>query len=346
VIDRSVAIGTIKALMTTYLKTGAVVCPSGAIDQDVWSLLEKNRLANILSITGSMAYADAANLYRSAIWSMTSRSLTTIYKLSKILGECNIGHIFLKGPLLAKQLYADPFFRMATDVDILIDKKDLGIAIPLMRRHSYDLLPECRSLYWRAFLGEQHFVTEDDALTTLDLHTNVRHPAGFSGGLTQALLKNRMDMALGNLSVSVPDGPDAYLLAAIYLVKSLLKQEPAAGHALDCALLKKMIGADGIRLAAERARDRGLATIEAFAQHISADLNDDESYLDPRRDRLRSRFEGPALWERIIEARSYSGVSRSIAVMASCDGVYPAAGSIAWEIARKVAQKACHAGLF
>ncbi|MFC6743606.1 nucleotidyltransferase family protein [Methylobacterium tardum] len=274
---------------------------------------------------------------------------SAVYNYAALSGACGRGipHVFIKSPLLTHDLYGDYFFRMSTDVDVLVTAADRTRALRVLDELDFRLNEECRTLYWRTFMGEQHLEPLRPDFLTVDLHTTIRHPAGYAPDLTRGILAGRTMTALGDGHVPVPNPSDAFLLAAVYLLKALLKYEPAGSHLLDLTVMHQRLDVEDARGITVLASARGLNRTTAFARDaVMALLAPEIETVSSDAGPLRCALGGDDLWTRLLAPSEAGPLRRARCVAASCDRLSGSLRAISWEIGRKLAQKAAHARLF
>jgi hypothetical protein len=329
-------------LMRDYADGGGRERRAEALTPAAWRLLEDNRLLNLCD----PADHSGLDAHREAIWSMNAPALYTITRVSRSLAREDIPHVFIKSPLLTHALYADHFFRMSTDVDVLIAAADRPRALRVLDGLGFRLSEACRTLFWRTFLGEQHLDPARPDFLTVDLHVTIRHPAGYAPDLTREILAGRVRVALGDAQVPVPNTSDAFLLAAIYLLKALLKYEPAGSHLLDLAVMYGRLDGEAMRAVTAMASARGLERTAAFAREAVTALLEPDVGWSVDAGPFRQALGDDELWTRLLAPSQAKPLNWVRCVAASCDRPSDRLRAVGWEVGCRLAQKAAHAGLF
>ncbi|WP_267424462.1 nucleotidyltransferase family protein [Methylobacterium sp. GC_Met_2] len=329
--------------MRDYAGRGVQADRGDTVTPAAWRVLEDNRLLNLCDP------ADRTDIdrHREAIWSMNAPALYTIAQLSRRLAADEIPHVFIKSPLLTHALHGDPFFRMSTDVDVLVSAADRTRALRVLDALGFQLSAACRTLFWRTFMGEQHLDPTRPDFLTVDLHTMARHPAGYAPGLTRSILAGRMMTALGDGHVPVPNPSDAFLLGAVYLLKSLLKYEPAGSHLLDLAVMHGRLDPERQQSITALAAARGLKRTTAFARDAVRMLLEPEIGTASRDAApLRRALSGDEFWIRFLAPSECGPLGRVRCIAASCDRPSDTLKAVGWDTGRWLARHAADAGLF
>jgi hypothetical protein len=215
-------------------------------------------------------FRQAAAASRYAAFTMNSVNLSTIGKVTSIMMRDNIEFIMYKGPLLQQQLYGDLFLRSSTDIDLLVHSLDFERAGKSLIAHDYVLPPECRSLWWRHFLGEQHFFSRQKGVATVDLHHRVQQPGAPAPRHMSTFFSCPRWTRVGSWEVPVLSATNTALISAMSLVKAVVLREPAGAYVCDFAkavLAMDEAGRESLRAQADR---QALGETLAFAGYCAA----------------------------------------------------------------------------
>ena len=165
----------------------------------------------------------------------------TLSRNAEILHEClritrhfcsrSVAHLFIKGPIQQFALHEDYFVRPSLDIDILVAGSDYDRSITALREIDYEVAS--KSLWWRAFLGEQHLSRRDRLAPTVDLHYRLQQPGSpaprdLSGSFADSGSCAFLDHELPRLGDA-----DIPLLSALSIVKALYHRDCAGSHVAD-----------------------------------------------------------------------------------------------------------------
>src|SRR5262249_55519245 len=81
-----------------------------------------------------------------------------------------------KGPISQKLVYGNCFSKPSLDIDLLVSPSEYDTASRVIKNNGFNLIEECASLWWKYFLGEQHFLSSDHLPLTIDLHYRTHQP--------------------------------------------------------------------------------------------------------------------------------------------------------------------------
>jgi len=94
---------------------------------------------------------------------------TSLRSLLQTFRRSSLSVIPLKGPLLARALYPDPVIRPASDLDLLIQREDIGKADALLREMGYRRAPDAHSWEFDLTYDQATFYVHEELLP-VDLH--------------------------------------------------------------------------------------------------------------------------------------------------------------------------------
>ena len=112
------------------------------------------------------------------------------------------------------------------------------------------------TIWWRTFLGEQHYYNPGKA--PVDLHHRIQQPGCPSPRSLTKFWKSSVCVSVGKLPVSSLSPLHACLLSCMNLVKALSTREAAGAHAWDLATYLAACSPDDVRVLSAAARDVGL----------------------------------------------------------------------------------------
>jgi hypothetical protein len=224
----------------------APVAPVAGIDWEAFvRLAQDNRLLLMAaegmrpSLAALPSLAQAVDRYRAATLCLNGAHLTTLRKVTTAFAEANIDVVVIKGPAAQYALYGDYFIRPSTDIDLLVAPAEFARAGAALERLGYELPAECRSPWWRIFLGEQHFLTA--YAPPVDLHHRTQQPGSPSPRAPSRLLREKSEIVVGAASTPVLSPRHACLLSCMSVVKAISAREACAAHVCDIvASLRRM----------------------------------------------------------------------------------------------------------
>lgn len=206
------------------------------------AIAKQNKLSLIMSeglalsgVQRSPEYQQAVQGRRNMTVMLNTLNLSTIRHCVPLLVEAGIETIVFKGPLHQQAIFGTYFMRPSTDLDILVAEADFDRASRLLCEAAFELPENCRSPWWRTFLGEQHFLSLSGGRTTIDLHHRVQQPGCPAPRLIGEFFSHAETQVVGTLPVLTLSSTHRTLLAAIGLVKAVFHREPAGAYACDIA---------------------------------------------------------------------------------------------------------------
>lgn len=214
----------------------------------------------------------AARTFRGRSLLVNSVNLSTIQRVSAALDRDGLAFVVIKGPLQLHALYADYFVRPSSDIDLLVAREDYDRAARVLGTLGYQPAERCRSRWWTHYLGEQHFMADDKALATVDLHHRIQQPGCPAPHELQSYIDEARRVALGHAAVPVLSTVHACLLTAVSFVKAVYHREHSMRYLCDMAvMLRAMSEADCISLR-QTADAQGLRNQLIFAWRCAVDL--------------------------------------------------------------------------
>lgn len=179
--------------------------------------------------------------YRRFILSMNSVNMRSIVEVSAMLLKENVPFILFKGPIMQNYSYNSYFCRPSSDVDILVDRKHIKKCSQVLREAEYFLPAECDRIWWKSFLGEQHFFSCAPNRATVDLHHRLQQPGCPHPRNIAAFLAEPHMHRLNGVDIPCISPIHATLLASMSFIKSLAQRCHSAAYLADfCALLLRL----------------------------------------------------------------------------------------------------------
>jgi hypothetical protein len=136
-----------------------------------------------------------------------------LLRLLRALEAQRLPAIPFKGPALAASAYRNPSLRMSSDLDILVDRRDVARAVALLAEHGYQQVFQHGRLYEaiaRPF-RHAHNLTSDDGRRCVDLHWTLAQRY-FAFALDPRGLWERLETAqLGGAAIRVLAPEDTLL---------------------------------------------------------------------------------------------------------------------------------------
>jgi hypothetical protein len=218
------------------------VSPADADWDRLLELANRNKLAVLLlrglkrgALSAPQRFLAALQDRQDATVRLNTRHLVTLRHLVPILEGNRVETIVIKGPCAQKLLHGDFFAKPSSDVDLLVSRLDFDRASAVIANSGFAVAEECFSLWWKVFLGEQHFLTSDRSRTAVDLHHRTQQPGCPAPWEPELFLVERLTVAVGACKVPTLSRSYAMLLSCMSLAKALVHREPAGGHVCDIA---------------------------------------------------------------------------------------------------------------
>lgn len=225
----------------------------------------------------------AINRYRTTTLAYNGSHLAALGKVSEAFTTAGIGHVVIKGPMAQHALHGDCFLRPSTDIDLLVHRRDFTRSAAALVKMGYTLPEECKSSWWRDFLGEQHFL--HSSAPPVDLHHRLQQP-GCPAPDTSRFLEARAFRSFGGQKIPVLDQRLACLLSCMSLVKGIVHREPAGAHACDVYAHAGTCSDKDLADLDRLSRQLGLHRTLIAGQTIALRLFGQKGQTDPSRDVL------------------------------------------------------------
>lgn len=246
-----------------------VSAPSPAIDADDWAdIIAVGKSCKLLLHLGAGlraagqdipdAFSREEDRFRKLTLAMNGVNIATIANISKTLIHDDLRFIVFKGPLAQRRIYGGYFHRPSSDVDILIDRGDLRRCTALLQEAGYFLPAECDRIWWRAFLGEQHFFSRSPNQATVDVHHRLQQPGCPHPMDVGAFLREPADQELGQVKIPCISPIHEILLASLSFVKSLTQHCHAAAYLLDFCVAASRLDSAGLADLHQRAMEQNI----------------------------------------------------------------------------------------
>lgn len=161
--------------------------------------------------------------------------LRSSLEVKEVLDEIDCKYIFVKGPFQQAIVHGSYSVRYSSDLDILVRRRDFTRVRKRIEELGFSLLS--RSVWWWAFLGEQHLVRNGPRRLAIDLHHQLHQP-GVPGlkFLGQIFDRAHMWAWQGN-TLPILAREDVPLLLALSICKALLSRDTSTGYITDLFVL-------------------------------------------------------------------------------------------------------------
>jgi hypothetical protein len=169
--------------------------------------------------------------YRALTVSLIGANFVTLRAVIEAFSAAHIHVINLKGPVALSALHGDPFIRPSTDIDLLVRRRDFKRAGEVLEANGFLTPRGADTLWWRTFLGEQHYYAEGRA--PIDLHHRIQQPGCPAPRSLEAFWTDRIHASVGKVQTPVLSPTHACLLSCVSLAKAIANREPAGAHAWD-----------------------------------------------------------------------------------------------------------------
>ncbi len=226
------------AVLRAWANGGAVaVAADPETGRAAATLLAQNRLLGLtadllLKAAPDGQVSDTVAAFRRLTAEMNGANLLLMRRLSVVLAKLPVAVVVYKGVVLQTDLYATPFARPASDVDLLTAPSDYDRVATALEAAGYRLDPHTDTLWWRRFLAEQQFRGAADA-QSIDLHHRIQQPGCPMPRRPGRLIASAAPQRFlgGEVLTFRPD--HALLVAAMSLAKALHHREPAGRYVGD-----------------------------------------------------------------------------------------------------------------
>lgn len=196
--------------------------------------------------------------YQAVTMRRNTANLMTIRHVTPLLESRGVKVLVFKGPLQQQRLYGNYFIKPSGDVDLLVAPADYDRASEILRSNGYSLPQQCATPWWRHFLGEQPFLSEDQAKVIVDLHHKTQQPGCPSPRRPDEFLDDREYAAIGEVQIPTLSRPKAALLACMNLAKAMTHREHAGGYVADVAAFVRSAQPGELAQLVGKAEEQGL----------------------------------------------------------------------------------------
>lgn len=194
--------------------------------------------------------------YRALTLSLNGANLVTLRGVIEAFSTAQIDVIGLKGPIALSALHKDAFIRPSTDIDLLVHRRDFKRAGELIKTSGFMAPRGADTIWWRTFLGEQHYYAEGKA--PIDLHHRIQQPDCPAPRSLEAFWKDRTHASVGTAQVAILSPKHAALLSCVSLTKAIAQREAAGAHAWDIAVYIASCSTAQLDALVDGARSMGL----------------------------------------------------------------------------------------
>jgi len=202
--------------------------------------------------------AEMVERYKVRTVSMNARVISDTISVSTMLGERKIPFCVMKGIGQQKGLYGEYFAKPVGDIDILVPPDQYRHARSVLQSHGFAIAGNCRSLWWRLFLGEQHLIKHANPPVTVDLHYRLQQPGSPSPRITGEFIEQRETVNVAGSDIPVISRAHQPLLSCISIVKALFNRQACGGYACDFFASVKDMKDEETRELMHRAERQGL----------------------------------------------------------------------------------------
>lgn len=217
------------------------VVPASIDWDDFLRIAQENRLllmtARTLQESGAATpqrVGDVIRRYRALTFRLNGANLVQFRSVMAALQAAGIEAVGYKGPATLAALYGDGFVRPSTDIDLLVRKRDFRRAGAALERLGYRTPKGADTIWWRRFLGEQHYFSPHGP--SIDLHHLVQQPGCPSPRSLEGFFRSRAEAIPGGTGGAILSPLYSCLVACLSLAKAVANREPAGAYACDIAV--------------------------------------------------------------------------------------------------------------
>jgi hypothetical protein len=238
--------------------------------------------------------------------------LDLLHRLDAALAAAGLRAVILKGALFAERYYPRPSARATTDVDLLVEERDLDAAAAAIGHAGYEAVRDASEARFRREHHHLHFV--HPRALPLELHFHAYRGFGHTLRSEPLLARSRASSSPALRAIRVLAPEDELVFLAVH----------AAAHRFvrlawlfDMRLLLAQMSRDEIEAAGERARGLSYGRPAALAATLLVDV------LGVEHDRVRAFGQLGALREPLL--RGVVGEPESAVLRSATRLVYTAA---------------------
>jgi hypothetical protein len=213
---------------------------------------------------------DDISRYKLLTMSRNTAILHELIRIKETLSAVSIAFVAMKGPVQQHNIHGTYFTRPSSDIDLLVSERDHLRSVTALAQIDYDV--KTTSVWWRAFLGEQHLVKRGPPAPSIDLHYRLQQPGSPAPRSTLPYLLHPGTASF--IGVDLPTLPaDAVsLLCAMSIVKALYNRESAGAHVADLYVSLKAGAREAINSFLTNAREQRIEGTALAALRILAEI--------------------------------------------------------------------------
>lgn len=192
-------------------------------------------------------------------------NLATVREIAPAFAEAGVAFLVLKGPLTQERLHGTYFAKASSDVDILVERKNMERARKVLAQKGFRLAPQCRSLWWRTFLREEHHIAPSAALAPVDLHSGLHQPGTAIPRNLEAMFAQREMVSFAGQAAPAPSSADVAIICVVGFIKALFNRETALIYLTDLRAWLAKNGLCALQALRRRACEQRLTRAVEFA---------------------------------------------------------------------------------
>jgi len=298
--------------------------PSSDAVESALALAADNKLlllvASALDPDLSSVQRDQISRYKLLTMSRNTSILHELVRIRSALRANDIEFIVMKGLVQQHQLHGNYFLRPSSDIDLLVADHDQLKSITALSSLEYEV--KTTSVWWRAFLGEQHLVRRGSPAPSIDLHYRLQQPGSPAPRSTAPYLARPASSTF--LDVALPTLPaDAVpLLCAMSIVKALYHRESAGAHVADLYVSLKVGAPQAIDSFLTNARAQHIEGTALAALRILAEI-------------FGGSFAGYSSSQPILSLVTGRELIRLVFCPTDSDLVWPKRRAVLWELCQR-----------
>lgn len=182
---------------------------------------------------------EASRAFKLFTFKTNGPMLKHIGAASEILSDAKIAHVVYKGPLQQQQTHGHLFHRPSMDIDMLVGREDFITAATALKSAGFEARQNL-SLWWRVFVGQDHFTKNGFSGWSIDLHHRLQEPGVQQPRSSEAFLERPEHTKLDQLTVPLIRKDLVPLVATLNFVKCLSRRRDTladVGHKMSAAHL-------------------------------------------------------------------------------------------------------------
>lgn len=209
------------------------------VDQELMLAAIGSKAESLISAAARDGVVEFAQEARTSLFqferfkrTQNANSAASVLIAQDAMNGAGITCVHFKGAVFQWLLYGNPFYRLSSDADILVNDRDFKSAAEALKAKGLKRRHKGSGFWWERFLEELHF---DDAegVRNVDLHKGIKQPGIPRYNDIADIIERSQPIRFLGCELRVPSLRDTYAILLINFAKALINRQSALGYLLD-----------------------------------------------------------------------------------------------------------------